>query len=245
MSYENKGKAISLIADAAYTSKYIAVKKNAVAEQFTVCSAGDIPVGILQDPTPANKAAAVLISGVSFVEASDAIAAGAAVATANDGLAVTAGVGVVPFGIALNAASAKGDIISVLLKTAGNPAAAIPPSVLLTYKSADLAAGADIAGDILGAAPMDGALKSAKIVSTGAAAGIDGDNTSKVEIKVGTTVLASKTFDAEVVWPAAGASVDLTLAATPTIEEDDVILLAVTNGATADLPAFVLQLEIG
>lgn len=115
MSYENRGKTISLVADADYETRYIAVKKNNVDEQFTVCAAGDVPVGILQDPTPANKAAAILISGVSFVKAAGAIAAGASVATAAGGLATTATEGVTPFGVALNAASAAGDIISVLL----------------------------------------------------------------------------------------------------------------------------------
>lgn len=120
MSYENRGKTISLVADAAYTDRYIAVKKTkktAVDEQFTVCATGDVPVGILQDPTPAGKAVAVLINGVSFVKASAPIAAGDKVTTAAGGLAVTAGEDVVPYGTALNAATAAGDIISVLLQS--------------------------------------------------------------------------------------------------------------------------------
>ena len=239
MSYENRGKTISLVADADYETRYIAVKKNSVDEQFTVCAAGDVPVGILQDPTPANKAAAVLISGVSFVKAAGAIAAGASVATAAGGLATTATEGATPFGVALNAASAAGDIISVLLKTSGNPAST---AIVLSYTSSDLEAGDDIAAAPIGAASFNGTLVGAKVISTGAAAGVDDDNTSVFEVKVGSTVLADFTFDATNAFPAAGAAQDLVLGAEVAVEADDIITLSVTNGATADLPIFVVQL---
>jgi hypothetical protein len=239
MSYENRGKTISLIADAKYGDRYLAVKKTDTAEGFTVCGAGDIPVGILQDPTPAGKAAAVLINGVSFVKAGGVIAAGASVACGANGVGVVATEGVIPFGVALNAASAEGDIISVLLKTAGNPSA---NSVILSYTSADLSAGADLSNVVVGAAAFDGNLVAAKVISTGSAAGIDDDNTSVFEVKVGTTVLASKTYDDTNAFPAAGAADDLTLGEDITVEADDVITLSVTNGAAADLPIFIVQL---
>lgn len=239
MSYENRGKTISLIADAAYTNRYIAVKKTSVDEQFTVCGAGDIPVGILQDPTPAGKAAAVLIDGVSFVKAGGAIAAGASVACGANGVGVVATEGVIPFGVALNAASAEGDIISVMLKTVGNPST---NSVILSYTSAELGAGDDIANAPIGAAAFNGNLVAAKVISTGAAVGVDDSNTSVFEVKVGNTVLASKTYNATNAFPAAGVADDLTLGASTTVEADDVITLSVTNGTTANLPIFVVQL---
>lgn len=119
MAYENKGKTITLIADKEYTDRYVAVKMSTVDETFTACGAGDAPVGILQDPTPAGKPVAVLINGVSFVKAGGAIAAGTDVITAAGGVAVAATEGTTPFGVTLNAATAEGDIISVLLKIGG------------------------------------------------------------------------------------------------------------------------------
>lgn len=239
MSYENRGKTITLISDAAYDTRYVAVKKTSTNEQFTIASAGDVPVGILQDPTPAGKAAAVLIDGVSFVKAGGTIAAGAAVAVGTGGVGVTATEGVTPFGIALNAATAAGDIISVLLKTSGNPAST---AVILTYTSADLSAGDDITAAPVGAAAFNGTLVGAKVISTGSAEGIDDDNTSVFEIKVGSTVLADFTFDATNAFPAAGAAQDLDLGNDTAVEEGDVITLSVTNGTSANLPIFVVQL---
>lgn len=245
MSYENKGKTITLIANADYSDRYIAVKKTAVDEEFAVCGAGDVPVGILQFDVPKGKAGTVMTDGVSFVKAGGAIAAGASVTTDVGGVAVTAIEDDVPFGITLNAASAAGDIVSVLLKTAGNPTGPLEPAaVFLQYTSTDLAAGADITADILGVIPNDSKLKSAKVVSTGSASGIDAANTSAFEVKVGATVLASKTFNDTVAFPGANESVDLTLGAEVSLEENDVVTLSVTNGSTADLPIFVVQLEI-
>ena len=242
MSYDNKGKTLSLISDAEYTSRYIAVKKSAVAEQFTVCAAGDVPIGILQEPVgAAGRAAQILIGGVSFVEASAAIAAGASVTTAGDGLAVTAGAGDTPFGVALNAATAAGDIISVLLKTVGNPSA---NQVILNYTAADLEAGADLTAQTIGTAGFAGTIVAAKVISLGVAAGVDAANTSVFAIKKGTTTLATKTFNNTVAFPASGAVASLTIAEAA-VGADDVLTLSVTNGATADLPAFIVQLFIG
>jgi hypothetical protein len=82
----------------------------------------------------------------------------------------------------------------------------------------------------------------AKVISTGSAAGIDDTNTSVFEIKVGTTVLADFTFDTDHAFPAAGAAQDLDLGEVVSVEDGDVITLSVTNGATANLPIFVVQL---
>lgn len=240
MSYENKGKAITLLADAAYTSGYVAVKKTAVAEQFTVCSAGDVPVGILQGPAPMGTAAAVLIEGISFVKAGGVIAAGASVTTGAGGVAVAATAGDIPFGVAFNAASAEGDIISILLKPVGNPSS---NSVIISYTSANLVAGADLTNVVMGVAPFDGTLVAAKVIATGDTAGVDADNTSAFAIKVDSTTYASDTYTAANAFPLSGAVGDLTIVKAG-IKADDVFLLSVTNGDTADLPIFIVQLFI-
>lgn len=117
-----------------------------------------------------------------------------------------------------------------------------PHSVILSYTSADLAAGADIADAPVGAAAFNGTLVAAKVISTGAAAGVDDANTSVFAIKVGVTTLASKTYDTANAFPAAGVADDLTLGEAVSVATDDVITLSVTNGATANLPIFVVQL---
>lgn len=117
MSYEDRGKAISLIADADYDKRYIAVSKTEVDEEFTICAEGEMPIGILQEKTKENTAGPILINGVSFVEAGEAIDAGSGVVVGDDGLGAAAGQNAVNiFGVALNASSAAGDIISVLLQ---------------------------------------------------------------------------------------------------------------------------------
>lgn len=239
MSYENRGKTITLLAAADVTDRYLAVKTTSTAETFAVCGAGEAAVGILQDPVKAGMAGAVMINGVSFIEAAGAIAAGAAVASNAAGKGVAAVDEAIPFGMALNAASAAGDIISVLLQPTGNPASAV---IVLSYTSADLAAGGDLAGVVIGAAPFNGTLVGAKVISTGSAVGVDASNTSAFEVKVGSTTLASKTFNNTVAFPAAGVAADLTLGSDVTVTENDVIKLSVTNGDTADLPIFVVQL---
>lgn len=239
MSYENKGKSITLISDAAYNTRYVAVKQTNVPEVFTICLAGDAPVGILQYDTPANQACEIMVDGVSFMVAGAAIAAGASIAAGAGGVAVTAQGGATPFGIALNAAAAAGDIISVLMKPVGNPAAT---AVIMTYTSANLAADADITAGVVGVAAFDGELVGAKIVSTGAAAGIDAANTSKFELKVGAVKVSELTFDDAVLFPGAGEVADLPLVPPVAVQTNDVITLDVTNGATADLPVFVVQL---
>ena len=78
--------------------------------------------GVLQNkPSAANQAANLAIFGVVKVVASAAIAVNAQVASTNDGRAVTATTGNRVLGRALQASSAAGQIISVLLKLQGEP----------------------------------------------------------------------------------------------------------------------------
>lgn len=78
--------------------------------------------GVLQNkPNAAGVAATVAIAGVSRVVAGAAITCGAQVASNADGKAVTATSGERVLGRATKASLADGDIISVLLKLAGEP----------------------------------------------------------------------------------------------------------------------------
>ena len=67
-------------------------------------------------------------------------------------------------------------------------------------------------------------------------------NTSKFELKVGAVKVSELTFNDAVLFPAAGEVADLPLVPPVAIQANDVITLDVTNGATANLPVFVVQL---
>ena len=82
------------------------------------CSvAGEGAIGVLQDkPSAANQAANVCaLVGVSKVVAGAAVAQGAKVTTDNQGRAATWATGNHLMGYALNAASAAGEVIEVVL----------------------------------------------------------------------------------------------------------------------------------
>lgn len=108
---------------------------------------------------------------------------------------------------------------------------------------ADPAAGADLAATLMGAAPPDGAeIVSADISLHGAIAGIDDANTCVVAIKdaAGNTIV-SKTYNTGT-QPTASAKNNLgALSAThKVLTAGEGVTGEVTNGATANLPAYSL-----
>jgi len=118
MAYTLTGQCVTLEAGQDLSSsQYFFV---AVAADGQVDPAGDgaFAEGVLQnDPDAAGKAASVQIDGISKVTAAGAISVGDAVSSAASGKANTAASGDVILGTALGAATADGDVISVLLKT--------------------------------------------------------------------------------------------------------------------------------
>lgn len=78
-------------------------------------SAGGSVIGVRQNRPKADHAATVVNSGISIVEAGEAVAVGDLVATDSTGRAAVAGAGDVTVGRALEAASAAGVQIAVLL----------------------------------------------------------------------------------------------------------------------------------
>ena len=83
--------------------------------QVTLPAGGEKIAGVLQNKPNTNQAAEVVVDGVSKAIAGAAIAQGAEVEVDSAGKVITLAAGV-SVGIALIAASADGDIISVLLK---------------------------------------------------------------------------------------------------------------------------------
>ena len=121
----------------------------------------------------------------------------------------------------------------------------LPTPFSMVYQVADLDAGADIAATGIYVVPAGKklVLQSVNVIAQGSAAGIDATNTCVVAVKDGSTAVAEKTFNNTVAFPGAGAAAAITMAAAVTFTAGDVVTYAVTNGATANPPAFTLQLN--
>lgn len=188
-----------------------------------------------------------IADGIVMVEAGAAITAGASIEVGTNGKAVTntSGVGI---GIALTGAAGAGNVVAVkMLNTSITNGVDAPLVQTFVYTAADLDAGADLADAIIGVVPAgyDATVTDAQVISTGAAAGIDADNTSVVTLEVGSTKFAEVTFDATNAFPAAGVAEAITLIpAAVELDAGSVLLLTVTNGATANLPVFMVQITL-
>lgn len=98
--------------------RFLTVDSNGRIAQNT--SAGGDVAGVLQDdPDAIDRPGAVMTSGITKVEAGAAVTRGGVVMSDNVGRAVDATATNKGVGIALDAASAAGEIISVLLKDLG------------------------------------------------------------------------------------------------------------------------------
>jgi hypothetical protein len=116
---------------------------------------------------------------------------------------------------------------------------------ILNYQVEDLAAGGDIANRVIFAAPtgLDVTLVKATIIPQGNSAGIDDGNTCVVKLSDGTNTIVEATYDASPGFPAAATETDLgTLESThKALAAGEKLYLSVTNGTTANPPAFMLQ----
>ncbi len=116
---------------------------------------------------------------------------------------------------------------------------------ILNYQVSDLSAGADIAAQVIFSAPagLDVTLVSASIIPQGTAAGIDDSNTCVIALTDGTNTIVTQQYDASPVFPAAAAVTSLgTLDETyKVLSAGEKLYLSVTNGTTANPPAFMLQ----
>jgi len=132
--YENPGKQISLKTVSEMTAKYIAVKMsgNKIAP---ATSAADVIVGFVQRKGIADEALPVMIDGITMAEAAGIIAAGSPVCPTTGGKVTTAAGKFC--GITLEAASADGVIIPVLITQGGF--ASMLKSIAVTTPATDLA----------------------------------------------------------------------------------------------------------
>jgi hypothetical protein len=114
------------------------------------------------------------------------------------------------------------------------------------YPVEDLGAGADLAGRVLMVVPTgcNYTLLSAKVIGKAAAAGIDADNTAVIALTDGTNTIVSETYDNTTAFPDANTPTSLgTLNAThKVLDAAESLVLNVTNGTAANLPAFDLEI---
>ena len=115
---------------------------------------------------------------------------------------------------------------------------------ILTYQVEDLAAGDDITNRVIFEVPEGLAIKvlTAKIIPHGSAAGIDDSNTCVVKLSDGTNTLVEATYKQDPAFPNAA---DATSLGAIDADHDDLaaggkLYLSVTNGNTANPPAFML-----
>lgn len=118
MSYENQRVAITFPVNSDQSANFGRFMKGAGAGVEMNDVAGGLCVGVLDtnDANAAGKAATIVVSGVTKVAAGAAVAKWASVQSDATGRAVTAASGGRPQGMALEAATAAGQIIAVLLR---------------------------------------------------------------------------------------------------------------------------------
>jgi hypothetical protein len=114
----------------------------------------------------------------------------------------------------------------------------------VTHLVEDLGAGADIAARAIHSFDQDGWIVSARIVNQATTAtGIDAGNTCVVALAVTAGAVASKTYTNTVVFPAANTQDSLGTITNHHVPKNDVMTLAVTQGATANAGPFLVEVD--
>lgn len=212
-------------------------------------SAGASAIGVSMNEADDGEVLEIS-DGIVIVEAEAAIAAGADVEVGTDGKAKTKATGI-GVGVAITGAAGLGNFVAVKLMSVSNADGedgedgAMTQTIL--YVASDLDAGADLSDVAIAAVPVgyNAEVLSAQVISAGSASGIDAGNTSVFLLEVGTVQFAGVTFDAVNAFPAAGVAEEIALIpAAVELDAGDVILLSVTNGVTANLPVFTVQIVL-
>lgn len=116
---------------------------------------------------------------------------------------------------------------------------------ILNYQVEDLAVGADIASRPIFEVPAGFAITivSAHLMAQGDSAGIDDSNTAVIKLTDGTNDIVAKTYNTANQPPASGSSGSLGTPAAEhkTLAAGEKLCLSVTQGATANLPMFMVQ----
>lgn len=248
-AYEIPGTQFSLPATTAI-GRYRFVSIDAEGKAIQATASTDV-IGVSRneiDPVRYPDTQVVDIAdGIMMVEAAGEIACGAKVASDANGKVVEATD--VSVGIAFSSAASAGTLVAVKLGYASpvgiDGTDGIDGKTLQTvlYTSADLEAGADLTNVPIGMSVGAGTIVEATIISTGAASGIDADNTSVFKLSIGETEIAAKTFNDSEGFPAAGVGASFAIDKAA-IDSGDILLLSVTNGTAVNLPIFMVQVVV-
>jgi hypothetical protein len=201
-------------------------------------AAGEAAIGVSTNDTAVGEVLE-MADGIVIVEAGGVVAANATIQSDASGRAVTRTTGLA-LGVALTPASAAGEFISVKM-----PGVSIPSNIeTIRVPVVDLDAGGDLAAIPFYVIPTGFryTVLSVDLVSIGNPAGIDNANTCVIDIKKGATSIATKTYNTATVFPAGGAADNLGVITNALRVAGDVLTYSVTNGATANPDAFVIQI---
>ena len=113
-AYEQVWKSITGVPGENFANKRYTFVNLDSSEKLVTASAGEIAIGVIQEPNNVGEPAQVVVHGVSFVQLGGTVAAGAEVEVGADGTAVALATGKA-VGICVVGGGA-GDIGSVLLK---------------------------------------------------------------------------------------------------------------------------------
>jgi hypothetical protein len=242
-AYEIPGTQFSLPATTAI-GRYRFVSIDAEGKAIQATTSTDV-IGVSRneiDPVKYPDTQVVDIAdGIMMVEAAGEIACGAKVASDKNGKAVEATD--VSVGIAFSSAATAGTLVAVKLGYASPVGIDGKTMQTILYTAADLTAGADLTNVPIGMSVGAGNIVEASVISMGAASGIDADNTSVFKLSIGETEIAAKTFNDSEGFPAAGVGAALAIDKAA-IGSSDILLLSVTNGATVNLPIFMVQVVV-
>lgn len=207
-------------------------------EKAIQATAGSSAIGVSTVDATAVNQVLEIADGIVIVEAGAAVAIMDSVQSDANGKAIPRTTGQI-LGTALTAASATGELIAVKM-----PSVSQTGNVLvLSLPVSNLAAGADLADVPVFVVPAGYKLTvlAASLISQGTAAGIDDSNTCVIALEEGANGIATKTYDADPAFPASGVADSLGAITNPTLTAGEILTYSVTNGATADPPAFIIQ----
>ncbi len=112
------------------------------------------------------------------------------------------------------------------------------------YDAGDFAAGGDLALTAVHQFKEESWVVHARVVNgPTTAVGIDNSNTSVVTVRNGGSIVATKTFNAAVAFPAINSATSLGTPSPPRFDADDILEVQVSNGATADLGPFAIEVD--
>jgi hypothetical protein len=202
-------------------------------------------IGVAFDDYAAGANAVVITEGLFKLTASGVITGGSQVTSAAGGKVAAAAEGDQVVGIAFNTV-ADGEECYVKFTIGGTGVGAKGDTIVYAMVDIpDLAADGDIASKALFVVPTGKSAKvlSAHIISGGSAAGVDNANISTFVLKQGTDEICSKIFNTDTTFPEAGAMVAFGAinADHDDLAADAVLILSITSGTTADLPACQVQ----